>query len=102
MRLCYGDASLEMVQAITDLADDYAKQGLWPQVRRMPFACWYHGVGTAPAELPIIFAASILAAYACIDRGWRRPITSVSPARVAGGGGERSERQQKSNVRLRW
>ncbi|CAM9104527.1 unnamed protein product, partial [Hapterophycus canaliculatus] len=32
VRLCYGDASLEMVQAITDLADGYAKEGLWPQV----------------------------------------------------------------------
>ncbi|CAM9208095.1 unnamed protein product, partial [Scytosiphon promiscuus] len=32
VRLCYGDVSLEMVQAITDLADGYAKEGLWPQV----------------------------------------------------------------------
>ncbi|CAM9188256.1 unnamed protein product, partial [Ectocarpus sp. 12 AP-2014] len=29
--LCYGDASLEMVQAIADLADGYAKEALWPQ-----------------------------------------------------------------------
>ncbi|CAB1096681.1 unnamed protein product [Ectocarpus sp. CCAP 1310/34] len=31
VRLCYGDASLEMVQAIADLADGYAKEDLWPQ-----------------------------------------------------------------------
>eukprot|EP00752_Nemacystus_decipiens_P005034 g4572.t2 len=32
VRLCYGDSSLEMVQAIADLAEGYAKEGLWPQV----------------------------------------------------------------------
>lgn len=31
VRLCYGDTSLEMVQAIADLADGYAKEDLWPQ-----------------------------------------------------------------------
>ncbi|CAN0034680.1 unnamed protein product [Ectocarpus sp. 6 AP-2014] len=31
VRLCYGDASLEMVQAVADLADGYAKEDLWPQ-----------------------------------------------------------------------
>lgn len=33
VRLCYGEASLEMVQAIADLAEGYAKEDLWPQVR---------------------------------------------------------------------
>lgn len=33
VRLCYGDDSLEMVQAMTDLAEGYAKEGLWPQVK---------------------------------------------------------------------
>eukprot|EP00903_Cladosiphon_okamuranus_P011996 g11265.t1 len=32
VRLCYGDVSLEMVQAIADLAEGYAKESLWPQV----------------------------------------------------------------------
>lgn len=35
VRLCYGDASLEMVQAMADLAAGYAKEGLWPQVRKL-------------------------------------------------------------------
>ena len=32
VRLCYGEASQEMVQALCDLAEGYAKEGLWPQV----------------------------------------------------------------------
>lgn len=36
VRLCYGDVSLEMVQAVADLAEGYAREGLWPQVRGVP------------------------------------------------------------------
>ncbi|CAM9117583.1 unnamed protein product, partial [Pylaiella littoralis] len=32
VRLCHGEASLEMVQAVADLAEGYAKEGLWSQV----------------------------------------------------------------------
>lgn len=35
VRLCYGDASLQMVQALCDLAHGYAKEHLWPQVSKM-------------------------------------------------------------------
>ena len=33
VRLCYGEVSQKMVQALCDLAEGYAREGLWPQVR---------------------------------------------------------------------
>ena len=39
VRLCYGDSSLEMVQAMADLAEGYAREGLWPQVREEARTC---------------------------------------------------------------
>ncbi|CAM9353325.1 unnamed protein product [Ectocarpus sp. 4 AP-2014] len=67
--LCYGDASLEMVQAIADLADGYAKEDLWPQAS--------NSVSNHMAR-----AADILGR----DKGSRFPGTGFFITATAGGG----------------